>query len=161
MTYETTVIPRALKPHFTIRHGLLRPVRIDRYGENNCQGADGYRPGIGNHETPLVEHHELPLMATSRHSVARNRSLLYPQQQTFWTGLGMSQVVKGSRTPAVAEHPRLRGGRIWITRMSTFCSKRWVAKQCLSVCRERRACRCRPPPWRRGRLGSADGWSAD
>jgi 3'-phosphoadenosine 5'-phosphosulfate sulfotransferase (PAPS reductase)/FAD synthetase len=33
------------------------------------------------------------------------------------------------------QYPRLRGGRLWITRMSVFCSSRCVAKQCRSVCR--------------------------
>ena len=31
------------------------------------------------------------------------------------------------------QNPRLRGGRLWMTRISVFCSKRWVAKQCRSV----------------------------
>ena len=33
-----------------------------------------------------------PFLATSRHSVARNRGPLFPQLPTFWTKLGMSQV---------------------------------------------------------------------
>ena len=32
--------------------------------------------------------------------------------------------------------PRLRGGRLWITRMSVFCLSRCVAKLCGNVCRE-------------------------
>ena|SRR5689334_2192588 len=31
------------------------------------------------------------------------------------------------------QHPRLRGGRLWMTRISVFCSKRWVAKLCRRV----------------------------
>ncbi|MEE8152218.1 MAG: hypothetical protein V3T76_04220, partial [candidate division NC10 bacterium] len=38
-------------------------VRTDSFGENLYQSADGFRPGIGDHETSPVEHHELPLMA--------------------------------------------------------------------------------------------------
>ena len=34
------------------------------------------------------------------------------------------------------QHPRLRGGRLWITRISVFCSSGWVAKLCRSVCRK-------------------------
>ncbi len=30
MTYETAVIPKAVKPQFTIRHGLLATVKTDR-----------------------------------------------------------------------------------------------------------------------------------
>ncbi len=30
MTYETAVIPKAVKPHLTIRHGLLATVKTDR-----------------------------------------------------------------------------------------------------------------------------------
>jgi hypothetical protein len=37
---------------------------------NLCQGAAGYRPGIGDHETPPVEHHQVPVVATSGPSVA-------------------------------------------------------------------------------------------
>ena len=49
-------------------------VRTDRFGESLSQGAGGYRPGIGDHETPPVEHHELPLLANKR-SYDRLRSL--------------------------------------------------------------------------------------
>src|SRR6516225_8200379 len=31
------------------------------------------------------------------------------------------------------QNPGLRRGRLWMTRMSVFCSRRWVAKQCRSV----------------------------
>jgi hypothetical protein len=31
------------------------------------------------------------------------------------------------------QDPRLRGGRRWMTRISVFCSRRWVAKLCRSV----------------------------
>src|SRR6266851_3850756 len=34
------------------------------------------------------------------------------------------------------QHPGLRRGRLWITRMSVFCSSRCVAKLCRSVCSE-------------------------
>lgn len=48
MTYETAVIPKAVKPHFTMRHGLLGTVRTDRLiGDrkrtpttiSHCEGA--------------------------------------------------------------------------------------------------------------------------
>src|SRR5271155_136647 len=31
------------------------------------------------------------------------------------------------------QDPGFRRGRLWVTRISVFCSKRWVAKQCRSV----------------------------
>ena len=31
------------------------------------------------------------------------------------------------------KYPRFRGGRLWMTRISVFCSNRWVAKLCRSV----------------------------
>ena len=31
------------------------------------------------------------------------------------------------------QNPGLRRGRLWMTRISVFCSKRWVAKLCRSV----------------------------
>src|ERR1700692_2095533 len=31
------------------------------------------------------------------------------------------------------QNPRFRGGRLWMTRISVFCSSRWVAKLCRSV----------------------------
>ncbi len=48
MTYETAVIPKAVKPHITIRHGLLATVKTDRLiGDrkrtpttiSHCEGA--------------------------------------------------------------------------------------------------------------------------
>ena len=48
MTYETAVIPKAVKPHYTIRHGLLGTVKTDRLiGDrkrtpttiSHCEGA--------------------------------------------------------------------------------------------------------------------------
>ncbi len=48
MTYETAVLPKAVKPHFTIRHGLLGTVKTDRLiGDrkrtpttiSHCEGA--------------------------------------------------------------------------------------------------------------------------
>ncbi len=48
MTYETAVIPKAIKPHLTIRHGLLGTIKTDRLiGDrkrtpttiSHCEGA--------------------------------------------------------------------------------------------------------------------------
>ncbi len=47
-------------------------------------------------------------------------------------------VRRGVQLLVTQEHPRFHGGRLWITRMSTFCSRRWVAKQCLKLCNETR-----------------------
>src|SRR5580704_1208533 len=45
------------------------------------------------------------------------------------------------------QNPSLRRGRLWMTRISVFCSRRWVAKLCRSVWTPTRlviasACRC-------------------
>ncbi len=53
--------------NYTPNQIVVKTVKTDRLGVNLCQDADGYRPGIGDHETPPVEHHELPLMAISGH----------------------------------------------------------------------------------------------
>ena len=45
---------------------MVGTVRTDRFGINLYQGAGGYWPGIGDHGIPVVEHHEFPLLATSR-----------------------------------------------------------------------------------------------
>ena len=57
------------------------------------------------------------------------------------TGHGMDRACRdlglerGRLELAVPEqHPGLRRGRLWITRMSTSCSSRWVAKLCRNVC---------------------------
>src|SRR5882672_9062327 len=50
-------------------------------------------------------------------------------------GVGDARVKRRGIELGVAEqHPGLRRGRLWITRMSVSCSKRWVAKLCRSVC---------------------------
>jgi hypothetical protein len=42
---------------------VIGTVRIDNLGENLYQGAGGLSLENGDHETPPVEHHELPFMA--------------------------------------------------------------------------------------------------
>ncbi len=44
---------------------LIETVKTDSLGVNLCQDADGYRPGIGDHQRPPVERQELPLLATN------------------------------------------------------------------------------------------------
>jgi len=48
---------------------VIGTVKTDSLGANLFWGADGYRPGIGDHESPPVEHHECPLLAISRHNL--------------------------------------------------------------------------------------------
>ena len=46
---------------------VIGTVKTDSLGANLFWGADGYRPGIGDHESPPVEHHEFPLLTQSGH----------------------------------------------------------------------------------------------
>ena len=40
---------------------------------------------------------------------------------------------RGVELLVAKQNPGLRRGRLWMTRISVFCSKRWVAKLCRSV----------------------------
>ena len=57
---------------------LIETVKTDSLGVNLCQDADGYRPGIGDHQRPPVERQELPLLCRFLGRPARRKWLHTP-----------------------------------------------------------------------------------